>query len=132
MGIQLANPTVTVSNVVVAVIPNSVTFTEGLGEQNIRAASGGGSNVEQIFSNNIETNFSTVKFDIPATPDNIALAREWKVKQNANLVQISGRTVGDGKIMTRTFSQAALLSDYEVALGSDTNISLEFKANPAV
>ena len=130
MGVQLANPTVSVNNDAVSIMPNSLAFTEGLGEQTTRAASGGGGNVEQIFAENIETNFSTIKFDIPATVANIALAREWKTSGNQNLVQVAGRTP-EG-IVTRTFTQAALLNNYEVALGSDTVISLEFTANPAI
>lgn len=130
MATQLANAAVTVNNNVIAIIPNSLGFTEGLGEQVQRAASAGGGSVEQIFSENIETNFSMVKFEIPATIENIELARGWKVNKNQNLVQIAGRTP-EGTL-TRSFSQAALINDYEVLLGSDTNISIEFRANQAV
>jgi hypothetical protein len=130
MGVQLSNPTVSVNNDAVSIMPNSLTFTEGLGEQLTRAASGGGGNVEQIYSANVETNFSKISFDIPATTGNIALAKQWKVNTNQNLVQVTGRTP-EGTV-TRTFTQAALLNDYEVALGADTVISLEFTANPAI
>lgn len=127
---QLSNPTVMVNNVQVAVTPNSVMYDEGLGEQSIRAASTGGGGVEQIYSRNVETEFATVKFDMPATVDNIKLQREWKVNKNQNLVSITGRTA-EGDI-SKTFTQAAVLNAIEVALGVDTNISIEFKANPAI
>lgn len=130
MSEQLSNAQVLVNNDVVAIIPNTLTFTEGLGEQSIRAASAGGAQTEQVFSDDIEKRYSTVKFEIPPTVENIAKARAWKINKNQNLVQIAGRTI-DGKL-TRTFSQAALLSDYEVPLTSDGNISLEWRANPAV
>jgi hypothetical protein len=130
MSEQLSNPQVLVNNDVVAVIPNTVTFTEGLGEQTIRAASAGGAQTEQVYSDNIEMRYSTVKFELPPTVENIAKAREWKVNKNQNLIQISGRTA-EGRV-TRTFSQAALLSDYEVPLTNDGNITLEWRANPAV
>ena len=130
MSEQLSNAQVLVNNDGVAFIPNTLTFTEGLGEQNIRAASAGGSQTEQVFSDNIEMRYSTVKFEIPSTVENIEKAKDWKVNKNQNLVQISGRTT-DRKI-TRTFSQAALLTDYEVPLTSDGNITLEWRANPAV
>ena len=130
MAVQLSDPTVMVNNVIVAITPNSLTFTEGLGEQSIRAASGGGGNVEQVYSNNIESNFSTIKFDMPSIIDNIKNHKIWKQGQNQNVVQISGRTPeGD---LTRTFTQAAVLSDTEIALGTDTDVSVEFKANPAI
>jgi len=130
MSEQLANAAVTVNNNVVSIIPNSLGFTEGLGEQSVRAASAGGGEVEQVFSQNIESNFSMVKFDLPATVEYIDLVRSWKVNKNQNLVQIAGRTI-DGTL-TRSFAQAALINDYEVLLGSDTNISVEFRANKAV
>lgn len=130
MAVQLANALVTVNNDPVAIIPNSLVFTEGLGEQSIRAASAGGGQVEQIYSDNIESNFSMVNFDIPATVENIARARAWKTNRNQNVVQIMGSTP-EGNV-TRTFTQAALLNDYEVALGTDTNVSIEFKSNPAI
>lgn len=130
MSVQLSNATLTINNVVVAYAANTLTFTEGLGEQNVRAASAGGNQVDQIFSKDVETQFSTVKFDLPATVPNIAQAREWKVNEDQNLVQISGETP-EGRL-TRTFSRASLMNDYEVALGKDTNVSIEFRANPAV
>lgn len=131
MSIQLSDPTVIINNNTVTIMPNSLVFTEGLGEQNMRAGSTGGGGVEQIYSNNLESNFSTIKFDLPADIDRVELAREWKVLQNANLVQIIGTTT-DGKVLTRTFQNAAILNDYEVALGSDTVIPIEFKASPAI
>lgn len=130
MATQLADALVTVNNVPIAIMPNSLVFTEGLGEQVIRAASAGGGQVEQIYSNNIESNFSMINFAIPATVDNIAAARQWKANQNQNVVTVQGQTP-EGSV-TRTFTQAAILNDYEVALGSETDIPVEFKANPAV
>ena len=130
MSVQLSNATVTINNDVVAIAANTLVFTEGLGEQNVRAASAGGNLAEQVYSKNVETQFSMVKFELPATVPNIALARAWKVNEDQNLVQISGRTP-EGRL-TRTFSRASLMNDYEVALGSDTNIAIEFRSNPAV
>lgn len=130
MATQLTDPLVTVNNDPVAIKPNSVMFTEGLGEQSIRAASAGGGQVEQVYANNIESNFSQVKFEMPATVENIARAREWKANRNQNVVQITGRTP-EGRV-TRSFTQAGILNDYEVNLGVDTDIPIEFKANPAI
>lgn len=130
MAAQLTNPVVMVNNVQVAVTPNSVKYTEGLGEQSTRAASTGGDQVEQIYSDDIATKFSSIMFDMPATIDNIANQRQWKVNKNANLIQITGKTP-EGNL-SRTFTQAALLNDTEVALGTDTDISCEFKSNPAI
>ncbi len=130
MGTQVSDPTLTINNVIVAIVPNTLSFTEGLGEQAMTVASAGGGNVEPVFSNNVETNLSMIKFEMPAFIDNIAAHRAWKAASNQNLVQISGRTP-EG-VITRTFSQAAVLSDTEIPLQSDANIAVEFKALPAI
>lgn len=128
--IQLTDATVLANNEAVAIIANSLKYTEGLGEQMIRAASIGGGKVEQIFSNDVETSFSSLMFEIPTTPENVALARSWKTNQNRNAFQIAGSTPeGD---VTRTFTQAAVLNDYEVGIGSETSIPIEIKSNPAI
>ncbi len=130
MPTQLSAPAVSVNNEVVSVVPNSVKFTEGKGEQTMRAASSGGGQTEQVYSDNVETAFSMVSFEIYATVESIALAREWKSNRNVNVVQVAGSTP-EGRL-TRTFSQAALLSNYEVALGSDTTIPIEFSSQPSI
>lgn len=130
MATQLADALVTVNNEPLAIIPNSLKYTEGKGEQTIRAASAGGGEVEQIYANNVESNFSMVSFDMPATVENIGRALDWKVNRNLNVVTIAGSTP-EGTV-TRTFTQAAILNDYEVPLGSETNVTIDFKANPAI
>lgn len=131
MSIALANVSVVVNNEPVAIVPNSLKYTEGKGEQNMRAASSGGGAVEQVFSTNVEMNFSMVSFSLFNDIDSIEIARSWKNGLNTNVVSFSGKT-SDGKSMERTFTQSAILNDYEVELGSDTNFEIEFKGNPAV
>ena len=130
MATQLADATVLVNNQAIAIVPNTLVFTEGQGEQTIKAASIGGGQVEQIFANDIETNFSMVKFELYATKDSIEDTKSIKANLNNNVVQIFGNTP-EGSV-TRTFTQAALLNDPEKALGTDTTIPVEFKANPAI
>lgn len=130
MSTQLSDATLMVNNEVWAIVPNSLVFTEGQGEQSIKAASVGGGAVEQVFSNDIESAFSMVKCELYATVDNIENTRSVKANLNNNVVQVFGQTV-DGS-MTRTFTKAALLGEVEKALGTDTTIAIEFKANPAI
>ena len=129
MATQVSDALVLVNNSPVGIIPNSLTYDEGLGEQNMRVASLGGGQTDSIYSNNIELSFSKIMFEIPVTVQNIALARAWKVNRNNNVVQIVSQTP-DGKL-TKTFTQAALLNNYEVPLGAETNIALEFTSKPA-
>ena|SRR3990167_9522761 len=126
MAIALANPTVLINNLSVSIVPNSFTYTEGRGEQTVRVQSAGGGSVQSVLSNNVETNLSTVKFDVFPTAENIALILGWKDNGNENVIGATGAG------LTRSFTNATLTNDYEVALGSDTKISLEFKTNAAV
>jgi hypothetical protein len=130
MSVQLADATLMVNNEVWAIVPNTLVFTEGQGEQQIKAASVGGGKVEQVFSNDLETAFSMVKVDLHTTTENIQYSKLAKANGNRNVVQIFGQTQ-DGKL-TRTFTQASIVGDPEKALGTDGTISLEFKANPAI
>lgn len=131
MATQLSNPTVMVNNQQVAIEPNSFKYTEGLGEQKIKAAASGGNEIEQVFSEDVSTNFSMVQFEMSSTPENVELQRAWKIKKNTNFIEVFSRVPGEADF-TRSFSQAALLNDVEVNLGSEATISLEFKSNQAV
>ncbi len=133
MAVVLANPQVVVNNLSIAIKPNSLAFTEGFGEQLVRAASAGGGSVVQILADNIEDNFSDVKFAVDPTIENIDNARVWKANPGTNVVSVTG-TLTDGtdtRTFSRTFTKASLINNYEVPLGADTSIDLEFKSEPA-
>jgi hypothetical protein len=125
--IQLTDASVVANNELVGIVPNSLKYTEGFGEQSVRAASIGGGRVEQVYARNVESAFSKLMFDLPTTPENIVLARRWKANGNLNVFQIAGSTPeGD---VTKTFTQAAVTNDYEVEIGSEGNISIEIASN---
>lgn len=124
--IRLVNPTLVMNNAAFSIVPNTFVYTEGLGEQDVKTQSAGGGSVETVFSGNIETNMSMVKFSLFATLIGIDLARTWKINQNKNALS---STEGG---LVRIFNNIALVNDYEVALGSDTTIDLEFKGDPVV
>ena len=57
----------------------------------------------------------------------IDLVRTWKSNTNANAV-----TITSGSEFTRTIVRAAVINNYEVALGADTQIEVEIEGDPAV
>lgn len=130
MPTQISDPSIVVNNLPVAVVPNSVAYTEGFGEQDILVQSAGNGVIEQVFSDNVETNLSMVKFSLRSTVANIALARQWKANRNTNAVTLTATT--DDGTLTRTFSNAAITNDPEVNFASDGVIEVEFKSNRAV
>lgn len=133
MGTVIANPAFIVNNITVSVKPNSVVFDEGFGEQILRAASSGGGAVEQILADDITDNFSNIKVSLDPTPVNIALARVWKSQPGQNGIIITGQVIEGSKTVgfRRVFNNASLTNNYEVPLGADTSIDLEFKSDPA-
>lgn len=122
----LSNPTVIINNANITVMPNSVMYTEGLGEQSIKVASAGGGSVELLSSENVEDRYSKVSLSIPVTEDNIANALTWKNNENNNVIAITSQG------FTRTFGEATLITDYEVNMQSDGQIDLEFHTRAAV
>lgn len=128
--IQLTDARIIINNEDVPLMPNTFAYTEGLGEQDMKAVSAGAGTVEQLYIENIESNFGMFKFDMPVTIETIALARKWKVNKNRNVCQVVGEN--DEGTVSKTFTQSAMLNDYEVPIGSDTVISIEFKSNPVV
>jgi len=126
------NPSVVINNNPVPVVANSVTFNEGLGEGEFKVESTGGGNVGLVFCENIESKIGEVKFEMLPKIQNIDAARGWKLLKSANTIEISGKDSTTGKSITRTFTKAAIMSNYEVGLSTDGKLSLEWKSKPAV
>lgn len=131
MGTQIADAVVTVNNDAVGIVPNTLTFNEGLGEQKILPVSDGGGKVSQVFANDLETNFASVNFSVRTTAENINKCRGWKNGGNTNVVIIAGEDA-DGNDFIRTFTQASLSGNYTVQIQTEGTIELEFQSNAAV
>lgn len=130
MSFAISDPSIVVNNIPISIVPGSVKFNEGKGEQKMRAASTGGGNVEQVYSDDVSTHFSMVKFSLHNDIESIESAKTWKTNKNNNVILLSGKNPS-GKSITRTFGNAALLSNYEVELGSDSSFDVEFTSNAA-
>ena len=131
MANVINNPAVAINNNAIPVIPNSVVFGEGLGEQEVKVESTGGDQIIEVYCNNIETKISRFNFDMLNTVQNIEAARGWKVNQNLNTITFTGEDSVTGARITRTIAGAALVNDYDIELSSDGKLSLEFKGRQA-
>lgn len=125
--VGLTNPSVVINNISIAVVPNTVAFTEGLGEQVVKTQAAGNNSVESVYFDNAETKLSMVKFSLYPTEDNIKRVREWKTNANANAITISGENG-----FNRGFANMALTTQYEVQLGTDQPFEVSFEGDPAV
>lgn len=126
-SIAISLPTVVVNNVTVAILPNSFKYTSGFGEQKMRTQSSGGGSVDVVYSDDATSKMSKVTFEMINTSANEALARSWKANTNQNAISVT-----DSSGFTRSFANMALTSDFEVELGADGKIALEFMGNGSV
>lgn len=127
-SIAISTPSIVVNNVPVGILPNSFKYTEGLGEQTMRTQSAGGGSVDIVYSTNAESLMSKVTFSMLNTAQNINLIKGWKTNTNKNAISVADQLSG----FTRNFSNMALVSNYEVELGADGTIALEFMGDAAV
>lgn len=130
MPIQIADAVVTVNNDAIGIVPNSLSFNEGFGEQRILPVSDGGGKVSQVFVNDLETNFAKVMFSVRTTAKNVEKVRVWKTAGNTNVIVIAAEDA-DGNDFIRTFTQASLTENYDVNIQADGTIELSFASNKA-
>ena len=129
MANQLNNVAVLVNNDIIAYEANTLSYDDGFGEFSVRNAVIGGGQTEQVFSEDLATKFSMVKFSMPSTEDAAKLVREWKVNQNNNVVELQSST--GGAQFTRIFTQSSIQGNPEVNLATDGSVEIEFRSNPA-
>lgn len=131
MATQLSESVIEVNNESIGIVPNTLMFTEGLGEQTVLPVSEGGGRVSQVYANDLETAFARVSFSMRTTVDNVEAVRQWKVNKNRNVVIVAADD-GEGNDLIRTFTQASLTSDYEVNIQADGVIEVEFQTNSPI
>lgn len=125
---SISVPSVVINNLPVGIVPNSLNFTEGLGEQSMRTQSAGGGSVDVVYSLNAESLMSQVNFSLINTAANADLVRGWKTNLNLNAISIIDQYSG----FTRNFANMAVTNNYTVELGADGVIAIEFKGDAAV
>ena len=127
----ISTPSLVINNQTVYIVPNSLSYTEGFGEQMVKTQSAGGGAIQTVYMDNAESKFSTLKFSLYSTAENLAAARTWKANGNSNAISVTGQS-DQGTYLTRSFQYAALTNNYEANLGADKTIELEFASNSAV
>lgn len=127
MAQALSNPTLTINNLTTPIVPNTCTYKSGKGDRTVRTQSSGGGSVQTVFSTDIETNKSMVKFSIFNPKENIDKLEDWQDLLDGNAILI---TADNG--FSKSFSNMTLITDPEIAFGSDTTIEVEFEGPPAI
>ena len=120
----LSVPSIRVNNDVIGIVPNSFMYTAGDGETNVRAASTGGGNAVSVHTENAESKFSTIKFDVYPTLDMISKIRTWKSQIAGNTIDAIEKGLNN-KDFNIAFKGVSITNDPEINAGADTVISIE-------
>lgn len=125
-NVTLSVPTIKVNNDVIAIVPNSFGYKAGDGEIKVRAASTGGGNATSVHSQDAETMFSTVKFKLYPTAENLQMARDWKARIGCNTVEAiqRGSSCGGGEFNV-AFKNISVTNDPEINATADGDIEVE-------
>ena len=126
MAFKITDPKVISDEGTVLIVPNTVSFTEGLGTRTVSVQSAGAGALEGVIADDVSTHIATIKFSMENTVANIATAKKWRTKEGAIALTLIGKTP-DGSLK-RTFQGATMTNDPEIALTADGNIECEFMA----
>lgn len=124
----IVNASVEVDDDALTVEGNSLAFTEGQGEQTLRAASRGG-RIVMVASDDITTHVGKIKFEMPSSVASINIARDIKARGVGRVVRVSGID-SQGNRLGRTMTQAVLTSDPEKVVQNEGKFVLEFSGAP--
>jgi hypothetical protein len=124
----LSNPAIRINDDLVEIVPNSLSYTGGEGEVNVRAASAGSGVSISVHSENAETQISMVKFSVYPKDDLDAKIRTWKDNIGINVIKM---TEGGGRVVPviRVFKAMSLTNDVERNVSADGVVELEFKGD---
>ncbi len=87
--------------------------------------SAGNGVIDQLDSDDVETQIGMVKFSVASEVNNVNQVRLWKANGNQNSITITEQT--SSGTLTRNFANMKLTNDYEVNLQADGVMELEFK-----
>jgi hypothetical protein len=125
----LSAPTIIVNGDKYKIIPNSLKYQGGEGEINVRAASGGGQDVESVHTVNVEDKISMVSFDMFVTTDTDKNIAEWKNNVGANVIEFV-QVLPNRNSIERAFPSMSLTNHPEREASADGAVTVEFKGDP--
>lgn len=131
MSQQIVEAELNASGIIIPVVPNTIEYNDGSGEQSVRVASSGNGSVSQVYSNNVEMNKGMVKAQVYGTPDSINNVEILKSLRN-NITLTLSQKLDNGQLFTKTFNNMALINHYTVQLQADGVIDLEFEGGQAI
>lgn len=126
MSNKLTDVAITLNDAKLPYVPNTLSFTEGLGEVMVEVATAGNGALEGVTSVDVSTKIPMAKFALFPTPEAIEAALQAKRQPGLNRLVLTGKNASGS--LKRTFVEASVTNDYEVQLTADGNIEIEMKA----
>lgn len=130
MADRISLPSVYVDEVLMGIMPNSVSYTDGKGLSKVDAQSSGAGVVVPVFSQDAETFLSTIKFELYNTVEAINAVRSWRSNFTPHVVYIDMNDPNTSE--TVTFAECVITNDPEYELKATGKISVEFKGTASV
>ena len=93
----------------------------------MRPETSGNGQVNHQRAEDISTKLSKVTFEVLPTPENINRLREIKLAGDRNICTITDLATS----FKRTWTQINISNNYDIKMGSDSTITVEFDANTA-
>ena len=90
MSTQLNDLVIRVNNEQIYYMPETLVYSDGLGEYKKRAVTSGGGQVRTDVARDLTTLVGKVKFSMPATVESEALKTQWKTNLEGNSIQLIG------------------------------------------
>lgn len=122
----LTNPTIMVNGDVVAIVPNSFEYRDGYGDRNTRAQTTGGGYVEQVITEDVETQVGYVKFSLLSTTENIEKYDTWLQNIDANAIEVSAPG------LSKQYARMCIMSENSKPGGQDAQFDVEFSGSKAI
>jgi hypothetical protein len=122
----LSNPTVTINDDTIGIVPNSLVYKPGLGDKNVRAQSSGGNAIDAVVTENAETKISMVKFKLYNTKTNLDIVKTWSANIQ-NTIQLS-----ENDDIVENFSGMVVGPEPERNIGADGDLEIEFMGQPSL
>lgn len=121
----LANPTIEVNDVPIAIVPNSFSFKTGKGDKAVSTQSAGGDAIEVVITENAETKKSMVKFKLKNTASNLQAVKDWS-DLFANTITVSEQEI------TESFRDMVITTEPERMIGADGELEIEWEGAPSL
>lgn len=120
------NPTIMINGEPVAYVPNSFAHRDGYGDRNTRTQTTGNGNVDQLITEDVETQTGYVKFTLISTTENFNKYDTWMANLDANAIELSAPG------FNKQYARMTIMTENDKTGGQDASFDVEFSGSRAI